>query len=117
MYFFIILTYLYFTVSFSLKIRKVNAFKRRCNSFFMDLVSQLCFSDDLPPSRVVVEKLMSYITVTARRGIGGRTTSKEMSVFEEGIDPTPVLRSFLLQHLLRTRLVILPKIPPLIPVQ
>nr|XP_022293483.1 E3 ubiquitin-protein ligase rnf213-alpha-like isoform X1 [Crassostrea virginica] len=85
-----------------LKIRKVNAFKRRCNSFFMDLVSQLCFSDDLPPSRVVVEKLMSYITVTARRGIGGRTTSKEMSVFEEGIDPTPVLRSFLLQHLLRT---------------
>ena len=69
----------------------------------MDLVSQLCFSDDEPPSNEVVQKLMSYITATARRGQGGRMASKEMSVFEEGIDPTPVLRSFLLQHLLRTR--------------
>nr|XP_034331576.1 E3 ubiquitin-protein ligase rnf213-alpha [Crassostrea gigas] len=85
-----------------LKIRKLNLFKSRCNSFFMDLVSQLCFSDDEPPSNEVVEKLMSYITATARRGQGGRMASKEMSVFEEGIDPTPVLRSFLLQHLLRT---------------
>eukprot|EP00105_Crassostrea_gigas_P007930 XP_011422347.1 PREDICTED: E3 ubiquitin-protein ligase rnf213-alpha isoform X2 [Crassostrea gigas] len=85
-----------------LKFRKLNIFKRRCNSFFMDLVSQLCFSDDEPPSSEVVQKLMSYITATARRGQGGRMASKEMSVFEEGIDPTPVLRSFLLQHLLRT---------------
>ncbi|XP_056014152.1 E3 ubiquitin-protein ligase rnf213-alpha-like isoform X2 [Ostrea edulis] len=86
----------------NIKIQKLAMFKRHCNSFFMDLVSQLCFSDDVPPSRQVVEKLMSYITATARRGHGGRMASKEMSVFEEGIDPTPVLRSFLLQHLLRT---------------
>ncbi|XP_061169274.1 E3 ubiquitin-protein ligase rnf213-alpha-like [Saccostrea echinata] len=82
-----------------IKFKKLQEFQRRCNSFFMDLVSQLCFSDDVPPSRHVVEKLMSHITATAK---SGKMASKELSVFEEGIDPTPVLRSFLLQHLLRT---------------
>lgn len=82
---------------------KLNLLNRRCNSFFMDLVSQLCFSDDEPPSNQVVEKLMSHITATTRGKQGEKMTSKEMSVFEEDIDPTPVLRSFLLQHLLRTR--------------
>ncbi|XP_061169263.1 E3 ubiquitin-protein ligase RNF213-like isoform X1 [Saccostrea echinata] len=86
----------------NLKLHQLRVFQRHCNSFFMDLVSQLCFTDDEPPSSHVVQKLMSYITTTARRGQGGRMASKELSVFEEGIDPTPVLRSFLLQHLIRT---------------
>lgn len=72
----------------------------------MDLVSQLCFSDDTPPSGEVIQKLMSYVKVTARSD-EEKITSKELSVFDEGIDTTPVLRSFLLQHLLRTRSVIL----------
>ncbi|XP_062600033.1 E3 ubiquitin-protein ligase rnf213-alpha-like, partial [Saccostrea cucullata] len=86
----------------NLRMHKLRVFQRHCNSFFMDLVSQLCFTDEEPPSSAVVQKLMSYITTTARKGQGGRMASKELSVFEEGIDPTPVLRSFFLQHLIRT---------------
>ncbi|XP_062573630.1 E3 ubiquitin-protein ligase rnf213-alpha-like, partial [Saccostrea cucullata] len=88
----------------NLKMYQLRVFQRHCNSFFMDLVSQLCFTDEEPPSSQVIQKLMSYmfITTRARRGQGGRMATKELSVFEEGIDPTPVLRSFLLQYLIRT---------------
>ncbi|CAC5415235.1 RNF213 [Mytilus coruscus] len=38
-----------------------NEFRRRCNSFFLDIVSQLCFAERTPPSQEVIEKLFSYV--------------------------------------------------------
>lgn len=75
-------------------------FRRRCNSFFMEVVSQLCFAEGTPPCAEVVTKLLSYITIPTKYG---QQLTKELTVFDDGIDPTPVVRSFLLQHLIRTR--------------
>ncbi|CAG2226879.1 RNF213 [Mytilus edulis] len=74
-------------------------FRRRCNSFFMEVVSQLCFAESTPPCDEVVDKLLSYITIQTRNG---QQVTKELTIFDDCIDPTPVVRSFLLQHLMRT---------------
>jgi len=79
----------------------------------MDLVSQLCFGDDLtPPEEAVIRRLMGYIT---RKSIvderlqklkgaaaAGPATTKTKKMFDEAIDATPVVRSFLLQLLLKS---------------
>jgi len=79
----------------------------------MDLVSQLCFGDDLtPPEEAVIRRLMGYIT---RKSIvderlqklkgaaaAGHATTKTKKMFDEAIDATPVVRSFLLQLLLKS---------------
>ncbi|WAR07285.1 R213A-like protein [Mya arenaria] len=41
-------------------------YQKRCNTFFMDVVAQLCFSDGQPPSRNVLDKLLGYVTCSAR---------------------------------------------------
>ncbi|XP_021363666.1 E3 ubiquitin-protein ligase rnf213-alpha-like isoform X2 [Mizuhopecten yessoensis] len=79
--------------------KKYFEYKKRINSFFMEVVSQLCFADDTPPSDDIVQKLLSYITRSTDKG---KVVTKEMTIFDDSIDPTPVLRSFLLQLLLRT---------------
>ena len=33
----------------------------------------------------------------------GKEVTKELTIFDDCIDPTPVVRSFLLQHLMQTR--------------
>ncbi|CAG2194989.1 unnamed protein product [Mytilus edulis] len=66
----------------------------------MEVVSQLCFSGTKTPSDEVVIKLLSYITVQSKTGW---IYSKDMVVFDDAIDRTPVVRSFLLQLLMRTR--------------
>ncbi|XP_060596004.1 E3 ubiquitin-protein ligase rnf213-alpha-like [Ruditapes philippinarum] len=81
-------------------IEKLKGYQKRCNTFFMDVVSQLCFADNTAPSQEVVEKLLSYIFFTTRGGDHQRT--RDLSIFNTGIDPTPVFRSFLLQLLMRT---------------
>ncbi|XP_069105330.1 E3 ubiquitin-protein ligase rnf213-alpha-like [Argopecten irradians] len=81
------------------KSKKYFDYKKRINSFFMEVVSQLCFADDTPPSDEVVEKLLSYITRSTNKGT---VVTKKMTIFDDSIDPTPVLRLFLLQLLLRT---------------
>jgi hypothetical protein len=68
----------------------------------MDMISQLCFTNDSAPSVKVIEKLLSFITFDGSKESGVIQT-KVMSIFDTGIDPTPVFRSFLLQLLLKTR--------------
>ena len=73
-------------------------FRRRCNSFFMELVSLFCFGAE---SGVIDADLfsmfMSYVLQASSK-------TKAFSPFpEHGIDATPVVRSFLLQQLLRNR--------------
>ncbi|XP_052083737.1 E3 ubiquitin-protein ligase rnf213-alpha-like [Mytilus californianus] len=79
---------------------KYKNFRRRCNNFFMEVVSQLCFAEGTPPSQEIIKKLLSYIVGQSKRGT--KMVTKELTVFQDSIDPTPVVRSFLLQHLLQT---------------
>ncbi|XP_063441660.1 E3 ubiquitin-protein ligase rnf213-alpha-like [Mytilus trossulus] len=85
-----------------LEMKKYNDYRRRCNSFFMEVVSQLCFADGTPPSKEVIDKLLSYITGQSKIEKTGRVLSKELTIFDDTIDPTPVVRSFLLQQLMQT---------------
>jgi hypothetical protein len=70
----------------------------------MDVVSQLSFAEDTAPSSDVVDKLMGLVTRQRSSRAGTKTLlqTKEMTIFDDGIDPTPVVRSFLLQLLMRT---------------
>ncbi|XP_067673877.1 E3 ubiquitin-protein ligase rnf213-alpha-like [Haliotis asinina] len=69
-----------------------------CNSFLMSVVSKLCFGGTETPESAVIERIFSYIT--RRYSQSGRLHTKEMSVFDDMIDPTPVVRSFLLKLLI-----------------
>ncbi|RMX46188.1 hypothetical protein pdam_00007847 [Pocillopora damicornis] len=73
--------------------------RRRCNAFFMELVSVFCFGDSVSKD---LEK--ETITLLMRYVIGHQSTqTKDFSPFPDyAIDPTPVVRSFLLQQLLRS---------------
>ncbi|KAJ7339384.1 hypothetical protein OS493_005779 [Desmophyllum pertusum] len=72
--------------------------RRRCNAFFMELVSIFCFGDSKDLEEDALFLLMRFV-------IGHQSTqTKDFSPFPDyGIDPTPVVRSFLLQQLLRSR--------------
>ncbi|XP_052808603.1 E3 ubiquitin-protein ligase rnf213-alpha-like isoform X2 [Mya arenaria] len=75
-------------------------YQKRCNAFFMDVVAQLCFSDGQPPSKNVLKKLLGYVTCSARDS--QLRFTKNMTIFETGLDPNPVFRSFLLQLMLKS---------------
>ena len=75
-----------------------------CNTFFMNVVSRLCFSGNETPHDDVIDKLLSYVTKAPGLETGGeRLMSQQLSPFDDAIDPTPAVRSFLLQLLLRSR--------------
>jgi len=80
---------------------KLIAFQRRCNSFVMDVVSQLCFAGNTPPSDAVLVKLLGYITLMTKDR--RMQFTKNMALFDTGVDPNPVFRSFLLQLIIKTR--------------
>jgi hypothetical protein len=76
----------------------------------MDLVCQLCFADSgissVPPEPEAFKRLIGYITCESRasqkvKELEGQKT-KKMGIFDDALDPTPVVRSFLLQLLLRS---------------
>jgi len=78
----------------------------------MDIVSRLCFSDDAaPPEEAVIRRLMGYITCKSKvaekleRLPGAAAVpaiQKTKKMFDDAIDATPVVRSFLLQLLLKS---------------
>ncbi len=89
--------------SFRKKIKAYRQHKQRCNTFFMELVSRLCFSQHQPLQPELIERLMDYVT-RQRQDSDGKPIyqTKQMSVFDDYIDDNPVFRSFLLQLLLKT---------------
>ncbi|XP_053396012.1 E3 ubiquitin-protein ligase rnf213-alpha-like [Mercenaria mercenaria] len=87
------------TVTKSNAEEKLRDYQKRCNAFFMDVVSQLSFAHRTAPSDDVVEKLLTYTFCETR---GKRQHTKNLSIFDTGIDLNPVFRSFLLQLLLQT---------------
>ncbi|XP_066291012.1 E3 ubiquitin-protein ligase RNF213-like isoform X3 [Branchiostoma lanceolatum] len=91
-----------FTVTLECReaVEKHNAYRRCCNSFFMELVSRFCFAGGTPPEAGVVEMLLNYVVRRSQEGTAAKT--KQFTPFEDDcIDQTPVIRSFLLQLLLR----------------
>ncbi|XP_077981890.1 E3 ubiquitin-protein ligase RNF213-like [Glandiceps talaboti] len=68
------------------------------NAFFMEIISRECFGGSKPPDDDVCERLIGYVT----RKVDTNAKTKNLTPFtEDCVDPTPVLRSFLLQLLLR----------------
>ncbi|XP_052243691.1 E3 ubiquitin-protein ligase rnf213-alpha-like [Dreissena polymorpha] len=79
---------------------KLEKYQQQCNTFFLEAVTQLCFADEEPPSEEVLSKLLSYVTCTSKVG---RRYTKNMNIFDTGVDPNPVFRSFLLQLMMKSR--------------
>ncbi|XP_060889951.1 E3 ubiquitin-protein ligase rnf213-alpha-like [Labrus mixtus] len=83
---------------FRVTVKKHAEFRRRCNGFFIDLLSTVCFKDNLPPARDVIKHLLSYLMVeTENREIH----TKDLSPFDESPDKNPVVRSVILKLLLK----------------
>ncbi|XP_072028273.1 E3 ubiquitin-protein ligase RNF213-like [Amphiura filiformis] len=81
---------------------KFHSFRQRCNAFFMDVVSQLCFADGTAPSHKVITKLLSYVTRKPESDKASDWQTKRLTAFKgDCIDRTPVIRSVLLQLLLQ----------------
>ena len=85
-------------------LEKYHAFRQRCNSFFMDVVSQLCFAHGSPPNIEVVERLLRYVTRESEVASSTEIKTKQLTAFQgDGVDSTPVIRSVLLQLLLQAK--------------
>ena len=69
-------------------------FQVQCKSFFMELVSSLCFGRSTPPEPALIKSLLD-IVFTEQQG-----TKKFTFSTKTGRDAVPVIRSFLLQLLL-----------------
>ncbi|XP_062071742.1 E3 ubiquitin-protein ligase RNF213 isoform X3 [Lepus europaeus] len=89
----------------SMAIAKHAQFRQLCNSFFVDLVSSMCFRDDCPPHGDVVQSLLSLLFVQKellrREPQGPREHTKSLSPFNDVVDKTPVIRSVVLKLLLK----------------
>ncbi|XP_044530479.1 E3 ubiquitin-protein ligase RNF213 [Gracilinanus agilis] len=80
-------------------------FRQMCNSFFIDLISTMCFKDNTPPDKEVIEELLSLLFVHKKflrdELLGHSEHTKSLSPFDDVIDKTPVIRSVVLKLLLK----------------
>ncbi|XP_029285155.1 E3 ubiquitin-protein ligase rnf213-alpha-like [Cottoperca gobio] len=79
-------------------IEKNAEFRRRCNGFFIDLLSTVCFKDNTPPETRVIIHLLSYLMVETEQK---QIHTKDLSPFDESPDKNPVVRSVILKLLLK----------------
>ena len=84
---------------------KYQNYKKQCNAFYMAVVSQLCFHGNTPPESDVIQHLLKLITQEAKDTARETRGTKQMVALKdrEAVDATPVVRSFLLQMLLRSQ--------------
>ncbi|XP_071075531.1 E3 ubiquitin-protein ligase RNF213 isoform X3 [Desmodus rotundus] len=86
-------------------IEKHARFRHTCTSFFVDLVSTMCFKDNRPPDKGVVDMLLSLLFVEKKLLRGApqrrREHTKSLSPFDDVVDKTPVIRSVVLKLLLK----------------
>ncbi|XP_062826871.1 E3 ubiquitin-protein ligase RNF213 isoform X2 [Anolis carolinensis] len=88
----------------SIAIEKNAHFRKFCNSFFLDLVSTMCFKDNEPPEKAVIQELLNLLFVhkVSLRGLGNSSVhTKSLSPFDDVVDKTPVIRSVVLKLLLK----------------
>ncbi|KAL6038050.1 hypothetical protein STEG23_019391 [Scotinomys teguina] len=86
-------------------IEKHARFRRMCNSFFVDLVSTMCFKDGTPPQESVIDSLLSLLFIQKEllrdASQKHREHTKSLSPFGDVVDKTPVIRSVVLKLLLK----------------
>ncbi|XP_056432075.1 E3 ubiquitin-protein ligase rnf213-alpha-like [Gadus chalcogrammus] len=80
-------------------------FRTQCNAFFIDLVSTMCFKDNIPPCSSIIHNLLSLVMLEAEPlpifGGDRHILTKVLSPFDESVDKNPVVRSFVLKLLLK----------------
>nr|XP_043906230.1 E3 ubiquitin-protein ligase rnf213-alpha isoform X2 [Solea senegalensis] len=80
-------------------------FRKQCNTFFIDLVSTVCFRDNSPPSSDVILILLSFLMVEANSvrilNVNRQVLTKVLSPFDDSVDKNPVVRSVVLKLLLK----------------
>ncbi|MED6260783.1 hypothetical protein ATANTOWER_028724, partial [Ataeniobius toweri] len=80
-------------------------FRKRCNAFFIDLVSTVCFKDNSPPCPTVILHLLSFLMVEASPvpilRVNRQMLTKVLSPFDDSVDKNPVVRSVVLKLLMK----------------
>ncbi|XP_042164105.1 E3 ubiquitin-protein ligase rnf213-alpha-like [Oncorhynchus tshawytscha] len=80
-------------------------FRQSCNAFFIDLVTTVCFKDNIPPSKGVILHLLSFLMVETEPipliRAQSQIHTKDFSPFDESMDKNPVVRSVILKLLLK----------------
>ncbi|XP_061866845.1 E3 ubiquitin-protein ligase RNF213 isoform X2 [Colius striatus] len=80
-------------------------FRQRCNNFFIDVVTTMCFKDNEPPEAEVIQELLNLLFVhrsLSRNGSGHPAIyTKFLSPFNDEVDETPIIRSVMLKLLLK----------------
>ncbi|XP_053149440.1 E3 ubiquitin-protein ligase RNF213 [Hemicordylus capensis] len=86
----------------SIAIGKNAQFRKFCNSFFVELVSTMCFKDNEPPEKTVIQELLKLLFVQKELSGGDYSVhTKSLSPFDDVVDKTPVIRSVVLKLLLK----------------
>uniref|UniRef100_A0A8C6ZCZ6 RING-type E3 ubiquitin transferase n=1 Tax=Nothoprocta perdicaria TaxID=30464 RepID=A0A8C6ZCZ6_NOTPE len=79
-------------------------FRQRCNNFFIDVVTTMCFKDNEPPEAAVIKELLNLLFVHKNllQDSGPPAVyTKFLSPFNDEVDATPVIRSIMLKLLLK----------------
>ncbi|XP_058708338.1 E3 ubiquitin-protein ligase RNF213 isoform X2 [Poecile atricapillus] len=88
-------------------IAKNALFRQRCNNFFIDVVTSMCFKDNEPPEPQVIQALLNLLFVHRSPGKDSVSTdhpavyTKFLSPFNDEVDETPIIRSVMLKLLLK----------------
>ncbi|XP_064251966.1 E3 ubiquitin-protein ligase RNF213 isoform X2 [Passer domesticus] len=94
------------TVSEELRaaIAKNSMFRQRCNNFFIDMVTTMCFKDNEPPEPEVIQRLLNLLFVhrsLVKDPDHPAVYTKFLSPFNDEVDETPIIRSVMLKLLLK----------------
>ncbi|KAK4812085.1 hypothetical protein QYF61_026917 [Mycteria americana] len=79
-------------------------FRQRCNNFFIDVVTTMCFKDNEPPEAEVIQELLNLLFVHRSLLKGSdhpAIYTKFLSPFNDEVDKTPIIRSVMLKLLLK----------------
>ncbi|XP_064378919.1 E3 ubiquitin-protein ligase RNF213 isoform X2 [Dromaius novaehollandiae] len=79
-------------------------FRQRCNNFFIDVVTTMCFKDNEPPEAAVIQELLNLLFVHEGLLKGSdhpAVYTKFLSPFNDEVDKTPIIRSVMLKLLLK----------------
>uniref|UniRef100_A0A8C5RBG0 RING-type E3 ubiquitin transferase n=1 Tax=Leptobrachium leishanense TaxID=445787 RepID=A0A8C5RBG0_9ANUR len=82
-------------------------FKQMCNGFFLDLVCTLCFKDNTPPDKELIQEILELLFTSKNFSPAQQYHRLKteilsyLSPFEDTIDKTPVIRSVILKLLLK----------------
>ncbi|XP_068007364.1 E3 ubiquitin-protein ligase RNF213 isoform X3 [Melanerpes formicivorus] len=85
-------------------IAKNALFRQRCNNFFIDVVTTMCFKDNEPPEAKVIQELLNLLFVDRTLLKGSEHPAiytKFLSPFNDDVDETPIIRSVMLKLLLK----------------